>query len=506
MSGGVATIVFTDVEGSTALAGAVGDERAKELIEQQRAIVHELVEAGAGRVIDTAGDGFMLAFDSPRAALTFARDVEDALAERGGGVRVRIGIHTGEVLEKDGHPFGTGVVVAARVSARARGGQVLLSNTVRELSGNLPGLRFRDRGNVKLKGFDESWRIYELDWENRRPMPALLARSPRRGPPIWALGAVLAATVGAIAWAAWPSAPRSLPVIPNSVAAVDPKSGRVLAVVPVGTHPAHLAVAGNDIWTGNVRDRTMTLIDAGTRSAVKTIGVDVSPRAIAAVGDGNAWVTDGVRFAPVSATNGVGETRSWIHTRDHFGGGFPGSALAVHHGYVWVAFYTMLQRAPLDGAAPDLVTTDLDGSPTALLWRGDTLWIGDSYGNIDAFAPSRSTAQHQIVSKTGSENFGGGAGAVVTDLAEAGGFLWPTDAAESQVVRFDPTSFGVKRIDVGNRPQGIAAAGKAVWSANADGTLSRIDTASGQVTNTYWIGGSPAAIRYAAGLLWVAIS
>src|ERR1051326_5133037 len=163
MAEGVATIVFTDVEGSTALAKAVGDERARELIERQREILREALAAQGGREIDTAGDGFMLAFESVRRALLFAQAVQDGLAERGEGIRVRIGLHAGEVLEREGHPFGNAVNGAARVSAQARGGQVLLSETVRQLAGDVPGLRFRDRGRKRLKGFDEPWRLYELD-------------------------------------------------------------------------------------------------------------------------------------------------------------------------------------------------------------------------------------------------------------------------------------------------------------------------------------------------------
>ncbi len=164
---GVATIMFTDVEGSTALTARLGDVAARELIEEQRRVVREEVARHGGRVIDSIGDGFMVAFESTRQSLLCALTVQERMAERGREspereLRLRIGLNAGEVLERGGHPFGAAVNAAQRIAAAARGGQVVASDSVRQLAGTTPGLSFRDRGRVRLKGFDEPRRLYDV--------------------------------------------------------------------------------------------------------------------------------------------------------------------------------------------------------------------------------------------------------------------------------------------------------------------------------------------------------
>jgi class 3 adenylate cyclase/ABC-type branched-subunit amino acid transport system substrate-binding protein/predicted Ser/Thr protein kinase len=184
---GVATIMFTDVEGSTALATRLGDVVAKELIEDQRVIVRAEVAAHGGRVIDSIGDGFMVSFESTRRALLCALTLQDKMLERGRSdparaLRLRIGLNAGEVLERGGHPFGAAVNAAQRVAAVAKGGQVVASDSVRQLAGTIPGIAFRDRGRVRLKGFEEPRRLYEVvsaEGVARTPVPWRLRMNRR---------------------------------------------------------------------------------------------------------------------------------------------------------------------------------------------------------------------------------------------------------------------------------------------------------------------------------------
>ena len=180
---GVLTIVFTDVEGSTALATAHGDDVAERLIDLQRRVIRDQVEAHGGKVADSIGDGFMLVFGSTRRAVTCAVEIQRALAQHAReqpdeNVRVRIGLNVGEVLERDGHPFGAAVNGAARVMAKAAGGEILASDPVRQLAGTMPGIAFRERGRFQLKGFDEPWRLYEVTGGAAPPRRA--RRSARR--------------------------------------------------------------------------------------------------------------------------------------------------------------------------------------------------------------------------------------------------------------------------------------------------------------------------------------
>jgi pimeloyl-ACP methyl ester carboxylesterase/class 3 adenylate cyclase len=154
----LATVLFTDLVGSTEKARALGDHRWSELLEaHHRAVRDELAHYG-GEEIDTAGDGFLALFDGPARAIRCALAVRDRLGPL--GLEVRAGVHTGEVERTAGAaPRGIAVHVGARVSAQAGAGEVLVSATTRDLVAG-SGLEFADRGEFELKGLDERRRLY----------------------------------------------------------------------------------------------------------------------------------------------------------------------------------------------------------------------------------------------------------------------------------------------------------------------------------------------------------
>jgi class 3 adenylate cyclase len=148
---GVVTIMHADVEGSTELTTRLGDEVGRRTLEGTKRIVRERVETFGGRQIDAVGDAMMFTFTSTRQAIVGAIAVQRALTtaeeERPEEtLRVRIGLNVGEVLERDGHPFGAAVNAGARVMSKAFGGQILASEMVVRLAGTMPGISFRDRG------------------------------------------------------------------------------------------------------------------------------------------------------------------------------------------------------------------------------------------------------------------------------------------------------------------------------------------------------------------------
>ena len=148
---GIATVMFTDVEASTDTTTRLGDDAAARLFARHDRIVGDLVAAHGGRRVRSTGDGFLVLFDSARSAVACALEIERDLAAEEDGVRVRIGLSAGEVIEGDGEVFGAAVNLAARVMERARGGEVLVSDTVRQVAGTMPEARFHDRGRVALK-------------------------------------------------------------------------------------------------------------------------------------------------------------------------------------------------------------------------------------------------------------------------------------------------------------------------------------------------------------------
>jgi class 3 adenylate cyclase/pimeloyl-ACP methyl ester carboxylesterase len=169
----VRTVLFTDVEGSTALTQRLGDAKAREVLREHERMVREALKSHGGAEVKTMGDGFMTSFSSATKALECAIAMQRAFAERNESaeepIKVRIGLNAGEPIAEDDPDgrsdlFGTAVNLAARITAAAKGGEILVSNVVRELAKGKNFL-FADRGETALKGFDEPVRLYEVRWQ-----------------------------------------------------------------------------------------------------------------------------------------------------------------------------------------------------------------------------------------------------------------------------------------------------------------------------------------------------
>jgi class 3 adenylate cyclase/pimeloyl-ACP methyl ester carboxylesterase len=155
----LATVLFTDIVGSTQRASELGDRRWAELLARHHAAVRSELERFRGQEIDTAGDGFFATFDGPARAVGCALAVRDAL--RALGLEIRAGLHTGELEVGDGATRGLAVHIGQRVLAVAAAGEVLVSSTVRDLVAG-SGLKFADRGVHGFKGVPEEWRLFEV--------------------------------------------------------------------------------------------------------------------------------------------------------------------------------------------------------------------------------------------------------------------------------------------------------------------------------------------------------
>jgi class 3 adenylate cyclase len=164
--GGLATILFTDIEGSTALTERLGDAKARELMREHERITREALKAHGGSEVKTMGDGFMASFGSATRALECAIAIQRAFAD--GDVRVRAGLNAGEPIAEDDPAgrsdlYGTAVIVASRIAAKAEGGEILVSDVVRQLVAG-KGFLFNDRGDHALKGFEDPVRVFETAW------------------------------------------------------------------------------------------------------------------------------------------------------------------------------------------------------------------------------------------------------------------------------------------------------------------------------------------------------
>jgi len=155
----LATVLFTDIVGSTERMSSIGDRRWKELVEDHHSVIRDALARWQGTEMDTAGDGFFATFDGPARGIRCALEIVERVREV--GLEVRSGLHTGECRMIDGKVGGVAVSIGARVAATAGAGEVRVSQTVKDLVAG-SGFVFRDAGEHELKGVPDRWRLYRV--------------------------------------------------------------------------------------------------------------------------------------------------------------------------------------------------------------------------------------------------------------------------------------------------------------------------------------------------------
>ncbi|UCD57755.1 MAG: adenylate/guanylate cyclase domain-containing protein, partial [Candidatus Hydrogenedentota bacterium] len=164
------TLLFTDLEGSTELLRRLGDDKARLLWRTHFGILRNAVASRGGQEVKNLGDGLMVVFTSARDAIACAVAMQRAVHRHNrrheGELRlqVRVGLHVGEPIHDEEDYFGTPVIAAKRLCDCAQGGQILVSETARDIIGATENVEFVDRGLFQFKGFPEQWRLYEVVW------------------------------------------------------------------------------------------------------------------------------------------------------------------------------------------------------------------------------------------------------------------------------------------------------------------------------------------------------
>jgi class 3 adenylate cyclase len=168
---GMLTIAFTDIESSTEMMERLGEDRWVEVIVIHNQLVRECVSSHGGEVVKSQGDGFMIVFASASAALDFAVELQRLLSRRnpgepGAAVRVRVGLHTGNIFQADDDFLGKAVVLAARITGHARGEEILVSDACKEYTHRLGRWHYGQPTDIRLKGLASVERVHPLDWSS----------------------------------------------------------------------------------------------------------------------------------------------------------------------------------------------------------------------------------------------------------------------------------------------------------------------------------------------------
>jgi class 3 adenylate cyclase len=166
---GTLTIMFTDLEGSTAITARLGDVQAQEFLRKHNGLLRAEFDEYGGLEVKGQGDGFMVAFTSARHALRCAVAIQRRLAAYNAElpevpIQVRIGINLGEVISEEEDFFGTAVIIAARIAARATGGEILVSEVVQQVAEPSGEFRLSARGSARLKGLPRHHRLFAVEW------------------------------------------------------------------------------------------------------------------------------------------------------------------------------------------------------------------------------------------------------------------------------------------------------------------------------------------------------
>jgi DNA-binding SARP family transcriptional activator/ABC-type branched-subunit amino acid transport system substrate-binding protein/DNA-binding beta-propeller fold protein YncE len=343
----------------------------------------------------------------------------------------------------------------------------------------------------------------------RRP---LSRRRRRRAAVLIGLGGVLvvaaAATAVAISLTRSEGGGISSVVQGNSLAAVDPATGRVVAEVPVGATPAAVAVGGGAVWVLNADDQTISRVDAETKEA-RTLGIGATPTDLAAAADG-VWVGNGGKLARAqfAGTTAVALTRLDPHTGAVLANvplpqrGSSRSNVAQNHiafaaDSVW-AIAPDFSLVRIDPRQNEITADSRHVSAVAIAAERDVVWAMNDDGTL---ARIKARSNH-VAARVDVPAIG------LSDLTVGAGSVWATDPYQGTLWRIDPGPPVAQRtIDVGVGADSVAFGSGSVWVANSlQGTLIRVDPATNRVVRRIPLGNTPRAVAVGEGLVWVAVA
>jgi class 3 adenylate cyclase len=487
----LATILFTDISGSTDLAVQLGDRGWRRLLAEHNKVVRRRLREFGGRELDTAGDGFFCSFEQPAQAVRAADAIlRDAAAL---GLRVRAGIHTGECERVGTKVGGVAVHIAARVMATAAPGSVLVSSTVRDLVAGSQ-LDLAPGGTHALKGVPGEWTLYQLvrptdEMADPGSVVGAMAaeaapRQRRRAAIVVAVGAIAIAVVGVVASAGNffgpPPSRAALTVGIDGLGTVNGATGEINAVQQVPEGPASLAIGQGRIWLGSVSRSVVSGLPLSGAAPGFTIGAVGRPSSMA-VGDAKVWVADpyAQTISVVDAGNGdVLRTVEQAVRQVAYG---LGSAWAVDD------LRDVVLRLDRDAQVQASIDLPAGSLPTTIALGPDAVWVGNAGTNsVTRIDPSTLSITAGAIPLR----------VVPSAIATAGGDVWVASRESDALLRLDPGTNAVAMTieEACDQPTAVLAVEGGVWLGCA-GTrqLLHLDR-EGEILSTTQLGGEATAL------------
>ncbi len=273
----------------------------------------------------------------------------------------------------------------------------------------------------------------------------------------------------------------------NAVGVIEAGTGNLAASIAVGPAPSLIAYSGSarqrEVWIANAGDQTLSRIDARTRKpSGPVVSLGATPAGLA-VGLDSVWVLDKDSPQLLRIDPNVGRVVDKFPLPFAGTGYFP-AGVAVGDGSVWAAYDSPGQLVRMDPVSGRVVKSIEIGSPTAIAYGSDAVWIGGPYDGVTRVDPSTNTVrQREHLPNT------------VTGLAVGDGYVWATISANDKVWLLDTDGNIESSFETGSGPAGVAVAGGAAWVANSrDGTVTRVDPGDPNASKTTRVGNRPAAI------------
>lgn len=328
-------------------------------------------------------------------------------------------------------------------------------------------------------------------------LPAVRTRSRRRLVAAGVLVLLAVAAAAAVAAVVLARDPAPVVVPPNSVAAIDPSTNRVIEFLQTGIRPDPVAAGAGSLWVGNLDDRSLTRIDTASRAVTGTIPLPATPTAIAVGGDA-VWVVNG-RLGTLYRVDAEFETTTTGDLGErairHIGAG-----VDLGDGWVWTAFGES-KLARVDPETLDAAVAPSGGpAPAGLVVAFGHVWVADSGdATVRRFSPATwdlgDVATYPVC-------------AGPRGMADAEGSIWVACTDDDVVARVpgDLSTTSYTPISVDDGPTSVAFGAGSVWVANtAGGTVSRIDPETNEIEATIPVGNAPTGIAMTGGLVWVAV-